>query len=90
MKKTLTAIILLLCTVVPVVAIYVHEYARTSDITHGFAIPELNIDAGEIKAGHNVVVEFTPTKTGSYQFYCTTWCGEHHMQMKGDLEIVSQ
>ena len=57
-------------------------------VTHGFAMPALDIDAGEIGAGHTVVVEFTPEETGKYDFYCTTWCGDHHMQMRGTIEVV--
>ncbi len=29
-------------------------------VMHGFAIPALKVDAGEIKAGHVATVEFTP------------------------------
>jgi cytochrome c oxidase subunit 2 len=57
-------------------------------VTHGFGIPGLGVEAQEIKAGHNIVVEFTPEKTGTYDFYCTRWCGEHHMQMRGVIEVV--
>ncbi len=127
MKKVLTAAILLLCTVVPLVAVYVHETGRRKDltaeiltrapergnflprkvtvpvgqpvrlrvrnvdtVTHGFAIPALDVDAGEIQAGHNVIVEFTPTEPGEYAFYCTVWCGDNHMQMTGVLEVVEE
>ncbi len=126
MKLIVTAIILLSCTVVPVVAILVHERARTSDltaeilarapergnfwprelvlpvgekvklrirnvdtVTHGFAIPALGIQARDIKAGHYTIIEFTPETAGKYDFYCTAWCGEFHLQMRGVLEITA-
>ena len=126
MKILITATILLLCTAVPIIAIFLHEDARTSDltaeiltrapergnfwprklvlpagkkvklrirnvdtVTHGFAIPALDINAGEIKAGHYTTVEFTPTKPGQYDFYCTAWCGEFHLQMRGVLEVTA-
>jgi len=57
-------------------------------VTHGFAIPELNIDVGELKAGHVAIVEFVPQAAGSYEFYCTTWCSVHHLQMRGTLNVV--
>ncbi len=57
-------------------------------VMHGFAIPDLKVDAGEISAGHQAIVEFTPTQVGRYDFYCTTWCSEYHLQMKGVLEVV--
>lgn len=57
-------------------------------VMHGFAIPGLEVDAGEISAGHSKTVAFTPEKPGKYDFYCTIWCSEHHLQMRGVLEIV--
>ena len=125
MKRVIVVVMLLLCTVAPVVAIFVHESARTSDLTaeilarapergnfsprklvvpagknvklrirnvdtvmHGFAIPALGVSAGEIKAGHSQIVEFTPDKPGKYDFYCTAWCSEFHLQMRGVLEVT--
>ena len=125
MKKFLVVVIVLACTVVPVVGIFVFEYARTRDITveivarapergnffprrvtvpvgkkvklrvrnvdtvtHGFAIPALGVESGDIKSGHQVIEEFTPQKIGEYDFYCTAWCSEHHLQMRGVLEVV--
>ncbi len=127
MKKFLVVVIVLACTVVPVVGIFVFEYARTRDITveiiarapergnffprrvtvpvgqkvklrvrnvdtvtHGFAIPSLGVESGDIKSGHQVIEEFTPQKTGEYGFYCTAWCSEHHLQMRGVLVVVQR
>lgn len=59
-------------------------------VTHGFAIPALEVDAGEIKAGHAAIVEFTPDAIGMYDFYCTVWCSEFHLQMRGILEVVTR
>ena len=57
-------------------------------VTHGFAIPDLGVESGDIKSGHQVIEEFTPEKVGEYDFYCTAWCSEHHLQMRGVLEVV--
>lgn len=59
-------------------------------VTHGFASPLLGVDAGMIKAGHVAIVEFTPPKPGTYDFYCTTWCGEFHIQMRGKIIVVAK
>ncbi len=59
-------------------------------VTHGFAIPALGIDADEIKAGRSTILEFTPDKPGEYDFYCTTWCSEFHLQMRGVLKVVDR
>ncbi|MBI5725160.1 MAG: cupredoxin domain-containing protein [Planctomycetes bacterium] len=56
-------------------------------VVHGFAIPALGIDAGEIKAGHVVFLTFTPNRPGAFDFYCTRWCSEFHLQMRGVLEV---
>jgi plastocyanin len=60
---------------------------NTDTVTHGFAIPALQVDLGEIKAGHSQVVEFTPETPGRYDYYCTAWCSEFHLQMRGLLEV---
>ncbi|KKL84790.1 hypothetical protein LCGC14_1961200 [marine sediment metagenome] len=127
MKKLLTIVLLLGCTVGPVVAIFVYESARTRSITveilarapergnflprkvvlrvgekatlrvrnvdcvtHGFSIPGLNIAGGDIKAGHYALFEITPTKIGQYDFYCTAWCSDHHLQMRGVIDVVAK
>lgn len=56
-------------------------------VTHGFAIPDLGIAAGEIKAGEVKVIKFIPDKKGAYPFMCTVWCSAHHMQMRGELIV---
>ena len=59
-------------------------------VMHGFAIPALGVDAGEIPAGNVVRLEFTPEKVGSYDYYCTVWCSEFHLQMRGVLQVVAE
>ncbi len=127
MRKLLSVIILLLCTVAPIVGVLLYEKFRTKDltaeilarapekgnflprlltfpvgepvtirirnvdtVTHGFAIPALKVDGGKILAGHSTIVEFTPTRVGKFDFYCTSWCSEDHMQMRGIIEIVEK
>ena len=126
-KNTLVVVLLLVCTVVPIVVALAYEAHRMKDFTaeilarapergnftpqkltvpvgekvklrirnvdtvmHGFAIPALNVDAGEISAGHQAVLEFTPREVGKYDFYCTTWCSDHHLQMRGAIEVVQR
>lgn len=126
-KILVSAVLVLACTVGPIVVTFAYESYRTRDltaeiiarapekgnfsprilvvpagekvklrvrnidtVTHGFAIPALDIDAGEIKAGHSVILEFTPKTPGKYDFYCTVWCSDYHLQMKGVLEVVAK
>lgn len=56
-------------------------------VTHGFAIPDLNIAVKEIKGGEVKVVKFTPDKNGILPFMCTVWCSERHLEMRGELIV---
>lgn len=38
---------------------------------HDFVIDELNVKSETIAAGKTTTVEFTPTKVGEFQFYCS-------------------
>ncbi len=126
-KTIVSAVLVLACTIGPIVATLAYESYRTRDltaeilarapekgnysprlvtvafgqkiklrvrnvdtVTHGFAIPALEVDAGEIQAGHYAILEFTPEKPGEYDFYCTTWCSEFHLQMRGMLVVTAQ
>jgi heme/copper-type cytochrome/quinol oxidase subunit 2 len=75
---------------VPVGEVVKLRLRNVDTVTHGFAIPALDVDAGEIKAGQTVVLEFIPEKVGTYHFYCTVWCSDHHLQMRGILEVVEK
>ena len=126
-KTIVSAILVLACTIGPIVGALAYESYRTRDLTaeiiarapekgnysprfvkvpfgqkvklrvrnvdtvmHGFAIPALSVDACEITAGHYAILEFTPEKPGKYDFYCTTWCSEFHLQMRGILEVTAR
>ena len=65
----------------------------TSVIPHNFSIdyPEAGIDIDQnIPHGEDVKVKFTPTKTGSYEFYCDKkgLFGSHRKKgMEGTIEV---
>lgn len=75
---------------VPVGKLVRLQIRNIDTVMHGFAIPALGVDAGEIPAGRVVRLEFTPEKVGTYDYYCTTWCSEFHLQMRGVLEVVAE
>lgn len=56
-------------------------------VSHGFAIPDFNVSAGEIKAGEVAVVSFTPDRKGIFPFMCTVWCSDRHLDMTGELVV---
>ena len=57
-------------------------------VAHGFAIPALGVDAGEVRAGNVQTVEFVPEETGRFLYVCTVYCGDFHFQMRGMLEVT--
>src|SRR3989344_5219597 len=59
---------------------------KSLDVTHGFSIPDLNVNAN-LDAGKETVVEFTPDKTGTFTFVCSVFCGSGHSGMKGTLIV---
>lgn len=53
---------------------------------HDFTINELNVKTPVIQAGQDSTVEFTASKTGSFEYYCSV--GNHRDQgMKGTLIV---
>lgn len=60
---------------------------NTDVVTHGFYLPALGLQVSEIKAGDVTRVSFTPEVAGEFAFYCSVWCGDYHMQMRGKLIV---
>jgi|GEM_PF-2893064 len=58
---------------------------HNADVLHGLVIPDLGVNQDIPPEG--AVVEFIPTKTGTFEFFCSVWCGEGHMEMQGKITI---
>lgn len=58
----------------------------SEDVAHGISIKEfdfdLTVDAKETKTG-----EFLATKSGTFKFFCNTYCGDGHSSMEGLLIV---
>ena len=52
----------------------------TEDVTHGFFMKTLGIDA-VIEPGHPTEITLTPQTTGSFTTICDHFCGEGHGNM---------
>jgi heme/copper-type cytochrome/quinol oxidase subunit 2 len=61
---------------------------RSSDTTHGFAIPELQVKAKIPKGGAPVTAEFVAEKPGTFVIKCSEYCGPGHKKMKGTLVVA--
>jgi cytochrome c oxidase subunit 2 len=59
----------------------------TRDRSHGFNLPDLHVRT-DIQPGKVTEVEFTPQKTGEFDFYCDIFCGSGHPDMDGKLKVV--
>ncbi|MBN2123231.1 MAG: c-type cytochrome [Deltaproteobacteria bacterium] len=63
---------------------------RSSDMTHQFYLPALNIGPLTIRPGHMVEHRFRASKTGIFQYYCTSMCKECHFYMRGWVVVHRQ
>ena len=60
---------------------------RSTDTTHGFGIKELRVEAVIPKGGEPVTVEFVADRAGTFEFFCTEYCGPRHRDMRGTLLV---
>lgn len=59
------------------------------DVIHGFAVPDLGLKVDALPGQVNVV-KTTPTAVGTYQGYCTEYCGAGHAGMTFTVRVVPQ
>ena len=59
---------------------------HNADVKHGIVIPELGIMEGDIPP-EGAVIEFIPDKVGTFEFFCSVYCGEGHMEMRGKVIV---
>ena len=60
---------------------------RSTDVTHGLKIAEMNIKT-EIKKGKDADVSLTPEQTGHFTGKCAHFCGSGHGSMTLQIEVV--
>jgi cytochrome c oxidase subunit 2 len=58
------------------------------DGTHGFAMPDFNIEE-KLEKGKATPINFTADKPGGHEFHCSIFCGAGHMSMKGELVVLT-
>ncbi len=59
-----------------------------ADVVHGFAINGY-ADQTQVLLPRGVAatLEFTPSKSGTFDFYCSNYCGAVHMEMRGKFIV---
>lgn len=60
---------------------------HSTDVTHGFLIPEFGVEAS-VPPGQTVSVEFKPDRAGTFTFRCSVYCGGGHGDMTGTLIVT--
>lgn len=53
---------------------------------HDFVIDDLNVKSDRVQTGQSTTVEFTPDKTGSFEYYCSV-ANHKALGMKGTLIV---
>ncbi len=59
----------------------------STDVDHGFAISEFNINAS-VAVNKKQTVEFVADKQGTFNIFCSVYCGPGHMNMRGKLIVA--
>lgn len=67
----------------------VYFLVNSQDVIHGFHVPELGLKVDAIPGRENKIKTHT-LEEGTYQGYCTEFCGVAHSQMYFTVEVVSQ
>lgn len=67
----------------------VYILVTTQDVIHGFHVPEMGLKVDAIPGRTNVIQTHT-LEEGTYQGYCSEFCGVAHSQMHFTVEVVPQ
>lgn len=59
---------------------------HNADVQHGLVIPDLNVLNIDIPP-EGAVIEFVASKTGTFVFFCSYYCGEGHSEMRGKIIV---
>ncbi|MGD0571877.1 MAG: cupredoxin domain-containing protein [Sedimentisphaerales bacterium] len=57
------------------------------DRLHGFNCPDLKIRS-DVSPEKVSTINFTPEKTGTFEFHCDVFCGIGHEQMTGTITVT--
>lgn len=58
---------------------------HNADVKHGLVIPELGVNEDIPEEG--AVITFKATKKGTFEFFCSVYCGVGHIEMKGTFVV---
>lgn len=59
----------------------------SEDVIHDFFVPAFRVKK-DVLPGRYTSIWFQPTKTGTYHFFCSQYCGTDHSRMKGWVTVM--
>lgn len=65
---------------------FVRLKIKSIDVLHGIAIPDYGISEN-LSPGKETVIEFLADKKGTFDFFCSAYCGAGHSGMTGKLVV---
>ena len=57
------------------------------DVIHSFFVPDFRVKQ-DVLPGRYTEIWFEATKPGSYQIFCSQYCGTGHSQMRGEVVVM--
>jgi cytochrome c oxidase subunit 2 len=60
----------------------------SQDVIHSFFVPAFRTKQ-DVLPGRDTVLEFHPTKTGTYHLFCAEYCGAEHSAMTGAVIVMT-
>lgn len=60
---------------------------QTADVHHRFYVPALELGPVDVEPGYVEEVAFEATQPGTYEYFCTSLCGDAHFYMKGWIVV---
>lgn len=62
---------------------------KSRDVVHSFFIPAMRVKRDVLPSEYGGMY-FTPTKTGTFNVFCTEYCGKDHWNMLATLRVVPE
>jgi mono/diheme cytochrome c family protein len=60
---------------------------KSADVVHTFYAPELGLGPVEVYPGNVAKAVVVPKRAGVFRYYCTTFCGNPHFGMRGEIVV---
>lgn len=68
---------------------HITNFERAQDATHGFALPQYNINLS-LEPGRAVTFTFVADRAGTFPWYCSEFCSALHLEMMGYFFVKPQ